>query len=110
RRVTETTDKQFHEDVAALGCLPPTVEPRATEHIDAMKTLIERLVASGHAYVAEEHVLFSVPSMPDYGKLSKRSLAELIAGAPVDGAPYPRDPRQFGLGRTAQPARRARPP
>ena len=97
RRVTETTDKQFHEDVAALGCLPPTVEPRATAHIEAMKTLIERLVAQGYAYVAEEHGLFSVPSMPDYGKLSKRSLDELIAGARVEVAPYNRDPRDFVL-------------
>jgi cysteinyl-tRNA synthetase len=103
RRVTETTDKQFHEDVAALGCLPPTVEPRATEHIDAMKILIERLVASGHAYVAEQHVLFSVPSMPDYGKLSKRSLDELIAGARVEVAPYKRDPRDFVLWKPSKP-------
>jgi cysteinyl-tRNA synthetase len=103
RRVTETTDKQFHEDVAALGCLPPTVEPRATEHIDAMKTLIERLVASGHAYVAEQDVLFSVPSMPDYGKLSKRSLDELIAGARVEVAPYKRDPRDFVLWKPSKP-------
>ncbi len=103
RRVTETTDKQFHEDVAALGCLPPTVEPRATEHIDAMKTLIERLIASGHAYVAEEHVLFSVPSMPDYGRLSKRSLDELIAGARVEVAPYKRDPRDFVLWKPSKP-------
>jgi cysteinyl-tRNA synthetase len=63
RKVTEQTDKQFHDDVAALGCLPPTVEPRATEHIAEMRTLIERLVKSGNAYVAEENVLFSVPSM-----------------------------------------------
>ena len=56
RRLTETTDRQFHEDVAALGCLPPTVEPRATAHIEEMKTLIERLVAQGYAYVAEEHL------------------------------------------------------
>jgi len=97
RRLTETTDRQFHEDVAALGCLPPTVEPRATEHIEEMKTLIERLVAQGYAYVAEEHVLFSVPSMPDYGKLSNRSLDELIAGARVEVAPYKRDPRDFVL-------------
>src|SRR5277367_3083087 len=68
RKVTEKTDKQFHADVAALGCLPPTVEPRATEHIAEMRTLIERLIASGNAYVAEDNVLFSVPSMPDYGK------------------------------------------
>ncbi len=73
RELTETTYQNFKEDVAALGCLPPTLEPRATEHIEEMKTLIERLVASGHAYAAEEHVLFSVPSMPDYGELSKRS-------------------------------------
>src|SRR5215813_4446140 len=97
RRLTETTDRQFHEDVAALGCLPPTVEPRATEHIDAMKTLIERLIAAGHAYVAEEHVLFSVPSMPDYGKLSRRSLDELVAGARVDVAPYKRGEMDFVL-------------
>src|SRR5436190_18458540 len=81
RKVTETTDRQFHEDVAALGCLPPTVEPRATEHIAEMRALIEQLVAAGKAYVADDHVLFSVPSMPDYGKLSKRPLDEMIAGA-----------------------------
>ncbi len=109
RRLTETTDRQFHEDVAALGCLPPTVEPRATEHIEEMKTLIERLVASGHAYVAEEHVLFSVPSMPDYGKLSKRSLDELIAGARVEVAPYKRDPRDFVLWKPSKPGEPAWP-
>ncbi len=109
RRLTETTDRQFHEDVAALGCLPPTVEPRATEHIEEMKTLIERLVASGHAYVAEEHVLFSVPSMPGYGKLSKRSLDELIAGARVEVAPYKRDPRDFVLWKPSKPGEPAWP-
>jgi cysteinyl-tRNA synthetase len=107
RRVTEQTDKQFHEDVAALGCLPPTVEPRATEHITEMKALIERLVASGHAYVAEQHVLFRVSSMADYGKLSKRSLDEMIAGARVEVAPYKRDPMDFVLwkpSKTGEPA------
>src|SRR5437016_6376289 len=59
RAVTEKTERQFHADVAALGCLPPTIEPRATGHIDEMKILIERLVASGNAYVADDHVLFS---------------------------------------------------
>jgi cysteinyl-tRNA synthetase len=103
RRVTEQTDKQFHEDVAALRCLPPTVEPRATEHITEMKALIERLVAQGCAYVAEEHVLFSVPSMPDYGRLSKRSLDELIAGARVEVAPYKRDPSDFVLWKPSKP-------
>ena len=109
RRVTETTDKQFHEDVAALGCLPPTVEPRATEHIAAMKALIERLVAEGNAYVAEEHVLFRVASMPDYGKLSKRSLDEMIAGARVEVAPDKRDPMDFVLWKPSKPGEPAWP-
>jgi cysteinyl-tRNA synthetase len=103
RKVTEKTDKRFHEDVAALGCLPPDVEPRATEHIAEMKTLIERLVAAGHAYVAEEHVLFSVPSMPDYGKLANRSLEEMKAGARVEVAPYKRDPTDFVLWKPSKP-------
>jgi cysteinyl-tRNA synthetase len=97
RTVTEKTETQFHEDIAALGCLPPTVEPRATEHIEEMKALIERLVASKNAYVAEEHVLFSVPSMKDYGALSKRPLKEMVAGARVEVAPYKRDPVDFVL-------------
>ena len=97
RELTETTYRNFKEDVAALGCLPPTVEPRATEHIEEMKALIERLVADGHAYVAEEHVLFSVPSMPDYGRLSKRPLKDMIAGARVEVAPYKRDAMDFVL-------------
>src|SRR3954454_24619170 len=97
RELTEQTYAEFHEDVAALGCLAPTVEPRATEHIEEMKTLIERLVAAGNAYVAEDHVLFSVSSMPDYGKLSKRSLDEMEAGARVDVAPYKRGDMDFVL-------------
>ncbi len=109
RRVTETTDRQFHEDVAALGCLPPTIEPRATEHIEEMKALIERLVASGHAYVAEDHVLFRVSSMPDYGQLSKRSLDELIAGARVEVAPYKRDAMDFVLWKPSKPGEPAWP-
>jgi cysteinyl-tRNA synthetase len=109
RKVTEKTERQFHEDVDALGCLRPTVEPRATEHITEMKALIERLVASGHAYVAEEHVLFSVPSMPDYGALSKRSLDEMIAGARVEVAPYKRDPMDFVLWKPSKPGEPAWP-
>ncbi len=103
RELTEGTYKNYKEDVAALGCLPPTVEPRATEHIAEMKTLIERLVASGNAYVAEEHVLFSVPSMPDYGRLARRSLDEMMAGARVDVAPYKRDPMDFVLWKPSKP-------
>ena len=101
--MTETTDKQFHEDVAALGCLPPTYEPRATGHIAEMKVLIERLLASGHAYVAEQHVLFRVSSMADYGKLSGRSLDEMVAGARVEVAPYKRDPMDFVLWKPSKP-------
>src|SRR5712691_9857383 len=109
RAVTEKTERQFHEDVAALGCLPPTVEPRATEHIEEMRALIERLIAAGHAYVAAEHVLFSVPSMPDYGRLSKRSLDEMIAGARVEVAPFKRDPMDFVLWKPSTPGEPAWP-
>ena len=103
RRVTEKTEKQFHDDVAALGCLPPTVEPRATEHIAAMREMIDDLVANGCAYVAEDHVLFDVAAMPDYGKLSGRSLDEMIAGARVEVAPYKRDPMDFVLWKPSKP-------
>ena len=97
RLVTEKTERQFHEDVAALGCLPPTVEPRATQHLAEMHALIERLVRSDHAYVEQDHVLFRVASMPDYGKLARRSLDEMIAGARIEVAPYKRDPMDFVL-------------
>ncbi|MEA2996034.1 MAG: cysteinyl-tRNA synthetase, partial [Alphaproteobacteria bacterium] len=103
RELTEETYENFKQDVAALGCLPPTVEPRATEHIAEMRILIERLVASGNAYVAEEHVLFSVPSMPDYGRLARRSLDEMMAGARVEVAPYKRDPMDFVLWKPSKP-------
>jgi cysteinyl-tRNA synthetase len=109
RQVTEKTDRQFHEDVAALGCLPPSFEPRATENIAEMRTLIERLVESGNAYVAADHVLFSVASMPDYGALSKRPLDEMIAGARVEVAPYKRAPMDFVLWKPSKPGEPAWP-
>jgi cysteinyl-tRNA synthetase len=109
RLVTEKTERQYHEDVAALGCLAPTVEPRATEHIEEMKALIEQLIESGSAYVEQEHVLFSVPSMQDYGKLSKRTLDEMVAGARVEVAPYKRDPRDFVLWKPSKPGEPAWP-
>jgi cysteinyl-tRNA synthetase len=102
-RVTEGTERQYREDIKALGCLPPTHEPRATEHIEEMKRLIERLVARGVAYVAEDHVLFSpstmdgLPNAPRYGSLARRSLDEMLAGARVDVAPYKRDSMDFVL-------------
>jgi len=97
REVTSKTEKQFHEDVAALGCLPPTRQPRATEHIAEMIAMIGKLIATGHAYAAEGHVLFHVPSMPDYGQLSRRSLDDMIAGARVDVAPYKKHAADFTL-------------
>jgi cysteinyl-tRNA synthetase len=97
RQVTTRTEKQFHEDVDALGCLKPTHEPRATDHIAEMKAMIEELVAGGFAYVAEGHVLFHVAAMKDYGRLSNRSLDEMIAGARVEVAPYKKDPMDFVL-------------
>ncbi|MBS7586686.1 cysteine--tRNA ligase [Ancylobacter defluvii] len=102
-KVTFATEAQFHDDLEALGVLHPDVEPRATEHIAEMRELIERLVASGHAYVAEDHVLFSVPGMPDYGQLSHRPLEDMIAGARVDVAPYKRDAMDFVLWKPSKP-------
>jgi cysteinyl-tRNA synthetase len=97
RVLTDEMTAVFHEDAAALGCLAPTVEPRATVNIKEMVAIIERLIASGNAYVADGHVLFDVPSMPDYGQLSKRPLDDMIAGARVEVAPYKRGPMDFVL-------------
>ena len=108
-KVTEKTTKQFHEDIAALGVLPPTVEPRATEHIAEMRTLCDMLVANGHAYVAQDHVLFDVSSMPDYGRLANRSLEEMEAGARVDVAPYKKGPMDFVLWKPSKPGEPAWP-
>ena len=95
--VTERTTADFHADMAALGALPPDQEPRATAHIAEMIMIIQRLIASGHAYAAEGHVLFAVGSDPSYGKLSGRSQDELLAGARIDVAPYKRDAGDFVL-------------
>jgi cysteinyl-tRNA synthetase len=109
RRLTEETTAQFHKDIAALGVLRPTVEPRATEYIRRddnrldMVRLIDQLVRNGHAYVAEDHVLFDVSSMPDYGRLARRSLDEMEAGARVDVAPYKRGPMDFVLWKPSKP-------
>ncbi len=87
----------FQADMAALGALPPDVEPRATDHIAEMIAMIERLIAREHAYAADGHVLFSVATMADYGRLSRHGRDELIAGARVEVAPYKRDPADFVL-------------
>ena len=101
--ITARTLADFHTDMAALGALPPDVEPRATGHIGEMITLIEQLIASGHAYEAEGHVLFSVHSFAKYGRLSGRSPEELLAGARIDVAPYKRDPGDFVLWKPSTP-------
>ncbi len=95
--LTQRTGAAYQSDMKRLGALPPDHEPRATEYVGQMVAMIERLVARGHAYAAEGHVLFSVPSMPDYGRLSRKPRDELIAGARVEVAPYKRDPADFVL-------------
>jgi cysteinyl-tRNA synthetase len=106
--LTARTTAAFHADMAALQILPPDVEPRATAHIPQMVAMIERLIAKGHAYVVEGnanagHVLFAVASDPDYGRLSRRSRDEMIAGARVEVAPYKRDPGDFVLWKPSPP-------
>ncbi len=95
--ITSRTTDAFHADMAALGNLEPTVEPRATDHIPQMITIIEKLIADGHAYEEQGHVCFNVPSMPDYGRLARLNRDELIAGARVDIAPYKKDAADFVL-------------
>ncbi len=97
RSITDRTAKVYHDDMAALGALPPDVEPRATDHVAQMITMTEQLIETGNAYEAEGHVLFNVPSMPEYGRLSGHSRDELIAGARIDVAPYKKDPADFVL-------------
>jgi cysteinyl-tRNA synthetase len=95
--ITAETTRWYHEDMGALGALPPTHEPRATAYVPQMVAMIETLVARGNAYVAEGHVLFAVASYPEYGKFARRSLDEMQAGARVEVAPYKRDPMDFVL-------------
>ncbi|WP_417255749.1 cysteine--tRNA ligase [Celeribacter halophilus] len=97
KEITDETMQWYLDDMRAVGALDPDKMPRATEFIGAMITMIEGLVESGHAYVAEGHVLFSVESYKDYGKLSGRSIDDMIAGARVEIAPYKRNPMDFVL-------------
>jgi len=99
--LTARYTRAFHEDMVTLGVLPPDVEPRVTEHIAEIVDMIGRLLEAGYAYAAEGHVLFSVASDADYGRLSGRSLDEMIAGARVEVAPYKRDPGDFVLWKPA---------
>ncbi|MAR89531.1 MAG: cysteine--tRNA ligase [Pseudomonadales bacterium] len=99
RDLSQRFTTAFHEDMAQLNTLPPTLEPRATDNIDAMIEQIQALIERGHAYVAEGHVLFQVSTDPEYGKLSHRKLDDMIAGASerVEEASYKREPADFVL-------------
>jgi len=108
RKVTKVTGKQFHDDINALGCLRPTVEPRATKHIKEMKALIQRLIRSKRAYVLNDHVLFKVKGLPSYGKLSRRSLNEMRASARGEVA-IKRNPMDFVLWKPSSPGEPAWP-
>jgi cysteinyl-tRNA synthetase len=99
--LTARTTAAFLEDAAALGCLEPTLQPKATAHIPEMVALIHRLLETGHAYAAEGHVLFHTPSMPGYGCLSGRNREDQVAGARVEVAPYKKDPADFVLWKPA---------
>lgn len=98
--VNEITHKyieQYHQDVSALGVLPPDIEPRATEHIDKMISMIKILISKGNAYVAEDHVLFDVPSFKPYGRLSRRKLDQMQVGSRIDIESYKKSPFDFVL-------------
>ena len=95
--LTNRTASAYQSDMRRLGALAPDHEPRATQYVGEMVDMIGRLIDKGHAYAAEGHVLFSVPSMADYGRLSRRTRDELVAGARVEVAPYKRDPADFVL-------------
>jgi cysteinyl-tRNA synthetase len=101
--ITRKFAAAYHDDLAALGVAAPDFEPRVTENLPAIIAMIGKLVASGHAYAASGHVLFHVPSYPDYGQLSKRDRRELLAGARVEVAPYKKDPGDFVLWKPSTP-------
>jgi cysteinyl-tRNA synthetase len=100
--ITDKFTGIYRQDTGALGVLPPTLEPHATEHIGEMIGMIARLIESGHAYEAEGHVLFSVQSYDRYGALSKRDREDMIAGARVEVAPYKKDPADFVMWKPAK--------
>jgi cysteinyl-tRNA synthetase len=101
--ITAKYIEAYNADMSALGVLPPDIEPRATEHIAEMVSMIEDLLRKGYAYEAEGHVLFDVSANPEYGRLSKRDLREMIAGARVEVAPYKRAPQDFVLWKPSTP-------
>ncbi len=101
--ITGRFTRAYQEDMAAIGCLPPDIEPRVTDHVPQIIDLVGRLIRRGHAYAAHGHVLFHVPSFPAYGRLSGRSLDDMIAGARVEVAPFKRHPADFVLWKPSTP-------
>jgi cysteinyl-tRNA synthetase len=101
--ITERYLAAYNADMAALGALRPTFQPKATETIDGIVAMVGRLVANGSAYAAEGHVLFNTQAYPDYGKLSRHPMEDMIAGARVDVAPYKRHPADFVLWKPSKP-------
>jgi cysteinyl-tRNA synthetase len=101
--ITQRYTQAYNEDMAALNVLPPTIEPKATEHVGGMLSMIASLVEKGAAYEAEGHVLFHVPACESYGAISKRSREDMIDGARVEVAPYKRDPADFVLWKPSTP-------
>jgi cysteinyl-tRNA synthetase len=101
--ITERFERHYVEDMSALGVRPPDLAPRATQHVAEMVAMIARLVETGHAYAADGHVLFHVPSDPDYGALGRRDRDAMIAGARVEVASYKRDPADFVLWKPSTP-------
>lgn len=100
--ISQRYTQAYQEDMAVIGVQPPDVEPFATQHIEQIIDLIQRLIERGHAYEAQNHVLFDVPSFNDYGQLSHRDRREMIAGARVEVAPYKRNPEDFVLWKPSQ--------
>ncbi|WP_027068976.1 cysteine--tRNA ligase [Novilysobacter defluvii] len=101
--ITDRFAAAYREDMAALGVAPPDIEPEATAHVAEIIAMVERLIERGHAYEAEGHVLFAVGSFDGYGKLARRDLREMLAGARVEVAPYKRDPGDFVLWKPSTP-------
>ncbi|MEX1266229.1 MAG: cysteine--tRNA ligase, partial [Woeseia sp.] len=103
QQITERFIKAYNDDMGALGVLPPDIEPRATQHVDDMIAMIAALIDAGHAYAVEGHVLFDVATFDGYGRLSKRDLREMIAGARVEVAPYKKAAQDFVLWKPSTP-------
>ncbi|AAL02649.1 cysteine--tRNA ligase [Rickettsia parkeri] len=100
--LTDKVTKEFHKNMAYLGCMLPSIEPKATKHIDVMIAIIERLIAKDHAYIADNHVYFDVLSAPNYTELSNRNLEEMFEGVHVENSKTKKNPQDFVLWKPAK--------